>query len=173
MPIRVYLALVIFAIVIDRPAFASGMSACAVDSTSTDSLTARTVTDSVAHSAPLLHSMSIDRRAAPGILDFITNLPMDWRDWTAQNIQLRYWPQIALITASTAAMIVYDNQIWKPFDKEYNRNKTFQTASDLFVDIGDGRFQFGLAGAALGYGLVAGDKRALRTASQICEVILA
>jgi hypothetical protein len=56
---------------------------------------------------------------------------------------------------------------------EYNKNKTFQNASDLFVDIGDGRFQFGLSAAYLGYGLIAGDKRAVRCASQITEVILA
>ncbi len=60
-----------------------------------------------------------------------------------------------------------------PSKKEYNRNSTFQTASDLFVDIGDGKFQFGLAAAYAGYGLLWGDARAMRTASQICEVILA
>lgn len=147
-----------------HPAFASG----GVDSTRVDSAAIATPIASISAT-----QTDIDRRAEPGILDFITNLPMDWRDWAVQNIQLRCWPQMALITASTAAMIVYDNQLWTPLEKAYNRNKTFQTASDLFVDIGDGRFQFGLAGVALGYGLIAGDKRAVRTASQICEVILA
>ena len=158
-----FFTLLLFA-VLARPVFASG----GADSTRADSAAVTAATASV----PATQT-DIDRRAEPGIFDFITNLPMDWRDWAVQNIQLRYWPQIALITASTAAMIVYDHQLWTPFEKAYNRNKTFQTASDLFVDIGDGRFQFGLAGAALGYGLIAGDKRAMRTASQICEVILA
>ena len=123
--------------------------------------------------APSSTTSSIDRRAEPGILDFITNLPMDWRDWAVDNIQLRYWPQISLIAASTAVMIVYDNQMWIPFEKEYSRNNTFQTAADLFVDVGDGRFQFGLSAAYLAYGFIAGDERAIRCASQITEVILA
>jgi hypothetical protein len=118
-------------------------------------------------------SSNIDRRAEPGILDMITNLPTDWRDWAVDNIQLKYWPQISLIAASTAALMIYDNQLWTPLAKEYNRNTTFQTASDLFVDVGDGRFQFGLAVVYAGYGFIADDKRAVRTASQVCEVILA
>lgn len=116
---------------------------------------------------------SIDRRAEPGLFDVITNLPMDWRDWVVDNIQPRYWPQIALITASTAVLIVYDNQLWVPFEKEYDRNNTFQNAANLFVDIGDGRFQFGLSAIYLGYGLIDGDKRAIRCGEQISEVILA
>ncbi len=115
----------------------------------------------------------MDRRAFPGFWDIFTNLPGDWRDYSVQNVKLQYWPQISLIAVSTAAMIVYDNELWVPFKKEYERNSTFQTASDLFVDIGDGKFQFGIAGVFAGYGLVAGDKRALRTAEQVSEVILA
>ncbi len=139
---------------------------------STDRVTVSDTTREDSTSSPSTKS-SIDRRAVPGVLDFITNLPMDWRDWAVDNIQLRYWPQISLIAVSTAAMIVYDNQLWAPIAKEYNRNSTFQTASDLFVDVGDGRFQFGLSAVYLGYGFIAGDKRAIRTASQITEVILA
>jgi PAP2 superfamily len=116
---------------------------------------------------------NIDRRAEPGVFDLITNLPSDWRDWAVDNFQLKYWPQFSLIAVSTGALIVYDNQIWKPFEKEYNTNMTFQNLSNDFVDVGDGRFQFGLAVAFGGYGFIAGDQRAIRTASQVCEVILA
>ncbi len=116
---------------------------------------------------------SIDRRAEPGIFDLITNLPTDWRDWAVDNFQLKYWPQFTLITVSTAALIIYDNQLWKPFEKAYNTNMTFQNTANYFVDVGDGRFQFGLAVAFGGYGFIAGDQRAIRTASQVCEVILA
>ncbi|HEY3875534.1 MAG TPA: phosphatase PAP2 family protein, partial [Candidatus Kapabacteria bacterium] len=112
-------------------------------------------------------------REVPNPLDFITNLPTDWRDWVADNFRLRYWPQISLIAASTALMILYDNQLWTPFEKEYNRNSSFRNTADLFVDVGDGRFQFGLSAAYLAYGVIASDKRAIRCASEITEVILA
>ncbi len=80
---------------------------------------------------------------------------------------------MAAVTVSTAAMIVYDNQMWVPFKKLYEKYPTINTLANRFVDMGDGKFQFGVAGAFAGYGLIASDKRALRTASQVCEVILA
>jgi membrane-associated phospholipid phosphatase len=114
-----------------------------------------------------------NRRLEPGIFDMITNLPSDWRDWYIQTAKVSNWPVMALVTASTAVMIVYDNQMWVPFKKLYDANPTVHTLSDDFVFMGDGKFQFGVAGIFAGYGLIAGDKRALRTASQTCEVILA
>lgn len=142
------------------------------DSTAKSPITVRS--DSLENSSiPGPGGSTIARRNEPGIFEMITNLPTDWRDWVVSNLQWKYWPQTALITASTAAMIIYDNQLWKPFSNEYNRNSTYQTLSDLFVDIGDGKFQFGLAAAYAGYGLLWDDARALRTASQIAEVILA
>ncbi len=116
---------------------------------------------------------SVDRRAEPGVFDLITNLPTDWRDWEVDNFQLKYWPQVSLIAVSTAGLIIYDNQLWKPLEKEYNSNDNFQYISNLFVDVGDGRFQFGLAVLFGGYGFIADDQRAIRCASQVCEVILA
>ncbi|MDP4199925.1 MAG: phosphatase PAP2 family protein [Bacteroidota bacterium] len=150
--------------VVSGSAFAHGGG----DSTRLDS--ASTVATQPSLPAP---STGTDRREAPHIYEIITNLPSDERDWAVQNVKLKYWPQISLIAVSTAAMVIYDNQLWTPFKKEYERNKTFQSASDLFVDMGDGKFQFGLAGAFAGYGLIAGDARAMRTAEQVCEVILA
>ncbi len=139
-------------------------------STGPDSVDHTTMSDTAYTNA--VTGSSIDRRKEPGIFDMITNLPTDWRDWVMDNIRLEYWPQMALITASTAAMIFYDNPMWKPLATAYDRGGTYRTASDLFVDMGDGKFQFGLAAAYAGYGLVAGDQRAVRTASQICEAIL-
>jgi membrane-associated phospholipid phosphatase len=103
----------------------------------------------------------------------ITNLPADWRDWCVQTAQLKNWPYAALITVSTAAMIVYDHQMWKPFEKLYDDYPAIRHTADDFVFMGDGEFQFGIAGIFAGYGIITGDKRALRTASQTCEVILA
>lgn len=146
----------------------SGAWALAADSTRIDSASVASPQQSLP-SPPI----GLDRRAEPHFFDIFTNLPGDWRDYSVQNVKLQYWPQISLLVASTAAMIVYDNELWVPFKKEYERNNTFHNASDLLVDIGDGKFQFGIAGVFAGYGLVAGDKRALRTAEQVSEVILA
>jgi len=169
---RVFSIVIFFLLFGLRAAASPGDPSHAKDSTIVDSLAAASPDTTHTALSPSTYS-TIDRRALPGVLDFITNLPHDWADWSVDNIKLQYWPQISLIAASTAALIVYDNQLWTPLAKEYNRNKTFQTTSDLFVDIGDGRFQFGLSAVFLGYGFLAGDQRAIRTASEVTEVILA
>lgn len=115
----------------------------------------------------------ISRTIEPGVFDMVTNLPSDWRDWAVHNFSWDKWPVYTAVTASTAAMIVYDNELWMPFKKLYETNKFAHDASDVFVDMGDGKFQFGLAAAFAGYGAIAGDRKALRTASQTVEVILA
>jgi membrane-associated phospholipid phosphatase len=134
---------------------------------------ANTALDSTNSALIVSPTVGTDRRAMPGVFDLITNLPSDWRDWSVTNVRPVFWPQMALITVSTAAMIVYDNPMWKPFDAYYKKNQTFQQTMDIFSFMGDGKFQFGIAGAFAGYGFIASDKRAIRTAAQTCEAILA
>jgi membrane-associated phospholipid phosphatase len=145
------------------------------DSTKVDSMAkiSSGIGDSTHLSSAISSQSGIDRRLEPGIFDMITNLPRDWYDWSLQTFQLKNWPYAALITASTAALIVYDHPLWKPFEKLYDEYPTVNSISNDFVFMGDGKFQFGIAGIFAGYGLITGDKRALRTASQTCEVILA
>ena len=126
--------------------------------------------DKAAHET---HEPSRDRRMVPGTWDMITHLPGDWSDWAQATFQLRHWPEAALVTASTAAFIYYDNEVWVPFRKVYVPGTAVHTLADGFVFMGDGKFQFGLAALFAGYGFAAHDGRALRTASQTCEVILA
>ncbi|MEO6940708.1 MAG: phosphatase PAP2 family protein [Candidatus Kapaibacterium sp.] len=114
-----------------------------------------------------------DRSLTPGVFDMITNLPGDWRDWWLNTFTVDHLPAMALMAAATAALIVTDNPTWLPFKKAYETSTPVQRLSDAFVFMGDGKFQFGLAGAFGAYGLIAGDNRALRTCSQTAEVIVA
>jgi membrane-associated phospholipid phosphatase len=131
----------------------------------------------VRDSSKVQNATSIDatlgRSAQPGLFDPITNLPSDWQNWATYSFRAEHWPVFGAVAASTAAMIVYDNEMWLPFKKMYESNSTVAHISDGFVFMGDGKFQFGLAAAFAGYGAVFGDKKALRTASQTAEVILA
>ncbi len=168
-----------FFLVLGSILFAStGEAAIAVDTLTPliDSSVTKTVhaaEDSTKKTAIESSFPSTDRRVAPHIWDIVTNLPSDWRDWAVQNVQLKYWPQMALIAVSTTALVIYDRDLFNPFDKIYNNNITYQHTADVFSFMGDGKFQFGIAGVFAGYGFIAGDKRALRTAEQTCEVILA
>jgi hypothetical protein len=109
----------------------------------------------------------------PQWYDMFANIPHDWVRWgevsfTAQNI-----PLIIGITASTVALVAVDEPIWQASDKAYKTSKFVEKSSDIFEMFGDGKTQFGLAAAFGIYGLAAKDARALRTASQTVEVILA
>jgi membrane-associated phospholipid phosphatase len=152
---------VICFLLFSRFAFASGG-----DSTRVDSIAKPAI-------APISPTGGIDRTADPHLFDIVTNLPADWRDYAVQNVRPKFWPQMAAITISTAALIVYDSQLWTPIYKQYKRGGAFGSFADVFSYMGDGKSQFGLAAAIAGYGIIAGDKRAIRTSAQVCEAILA
>ncbi len=108
-----------------------------------------------------------------GTFDFITNLPNDWYRFGSAAWDTKYIPLYAGITVSTLATIAYDREMYDPVKDWYQSNKTVAYIHDRGVDIGDGKFQFGIAIGFGLYGWAADDKRALRTASQVTEVILA
>jgi membrane-associated phospholipid phosphatase len=102
-----------------------------------------------------------------------TNIPGDWTRYgrvtfRSGNVQ----PMVGMVLL-TGALIVTDDQTWTMSDRFYKGSKEVKRVSDFFEYLGDGRPQFGLAGAFAAYGFVFKDQRALRTASQTVEAILA
>ena len=71
------------------------------------------------------------------------------------------------------ALVATDNETWRRSHQWYTGSSTVKELSDDFEYIGDGRPQFGLAVAFAAYGFIGGDRRALRTGSEIVETILA
>ncbi len=108
-----------------------------------------------------------------GVFDMVTNLPSDWYNWSKQTFTTDNIPLITALGVMTAAMVVSDYELWQPAKKIYAKSKFVRDVSDRFVDVGDGKFQFGLAVGFGLYGAIFSDKLALRTASQVTEVILA
>ena len=101
-----------------------------------------------------------------------TNLPSDWvrfgeASWKSENIL-----PFLVISGMTAALIVTDAQTYQASDKFYRSAQMPRTWSDVFVEIGDGRSQFGIAGALAIYGAAAGDQHALRSASRVTEAVI-
>jgi membrane-associated PAP2 superfamily phosphatase len=112
-------------------------------------------------------------RYVPKWHTMITSIPNDWARFSRsafRSCNLSGWVGM---TALTGVLIVTDDETWKLSDRWYQGSKSVQEVSDFFEYLGDGRPQFGLAGAFAAYGLVAGDRRSLRTASQVVEAILA
>lgn len=102
-----------------------------------------------------------------------TYLWSDWKSWGNDFFSADNLAAVAAVTASTAVLLRYDNELWKPLDKEYKKNGAFKKLTDVFVFAGDGKFQFGLAAGFGLYGVVTGNDKAVQCASQITEVILA
>ncbi len=111
--------------------------------------------------------------SAPKWYDMITNLPHDIVKFYNRDIRLEKAPIYLGIAAITTGLILIDDKVWTASDKFYNQTQVNKNVSDLFVDIGDGKVQFGLAGAFAIYGWISNDKLALTTASQVVEAVLA
>lgn len=108
----------------------------------------------------------------PKWYSMFTNIPGDWVQYYQTTFKTENILPFIGISAATAALIVADDQTWRWSHGIYDRSHFIHQASDFMENLGDGRPQFGLAGAFAAYGFAFGDRRALRTSSQICEAIL-
>lgn len=142
-----------------------------------DTLAGETARSADTVAAPPRDTAAIDRPplavdGLPGPFDMITNLPSDWWYWTRTTFTVDNIPLIGGMTALTAGLVATDYETWQPFKKWYESSKTVRDVNDAFVFVGDGKFQFGIAGAFAAWGFLFNDTTALRTASQTVEVIL-
>jgi membrane-associated PAP2 superfamily phosphatase len=101
------------------------------------------------------------------------NIPRDWERYPQVAFRTNTVPAIIGLTALTGVLIVTDEDTWRMSDRWYRSSPVVKSASNFFEYLGDGRPQFGLAAGFALYGFAANDQRALRTASQTVEVILA
>lgn len=104
---------------------------------------------------------------------FIVNIPRDMSQWTQSSFRQNKIGDWALVSGLTAALFVTDDITYTPSKRLFESSERAGYWSNFAAEIGDGRTQFGVAGAFAAYGLLLGDQRALRTGSQIVEVVLA
>ncbi|MGO9480505.1 MAG: phosphatase PAP2 family protein [Candidatus Kryptoniota bacterium] len=103
----------------------------------------------------------------------LANLPTDCMRFTTESFQTKNIPLTIGIAGLTAGLMVADNRLWQDERGLYDRSLTFREFSNDMVWVGDGRVQFGVVGLFAAYGFVFNNDRALRTASQTTEAILA
>ncbi len=109
----------------------------------------------------------------PRWYEMITRLPGDWERFGLQSFRTENIPLAVGIAGLTAGLMAADNGLWQAESGWYNRHRGFRGFSNDMVFVGDGRFQFGIVGAFATYGFAFNDSRALRTASEVTEAILA
>lgn len=105
--------------------------------------------------------------------EMFTNVPGDWSKYFTATFRENKIPLYLAVSALTAATIITDDKSWQITRKNHDAS-TFATKFDEFwTEFGDGRTQFGLAAAFGLYGLISDDARAMRTASQIVQTVIA
>ncbi len=130
-------------------------------------------TERIVQNAAPLDSLPFRDSSAMSVWDPITRLPDDWLRFSRCAFRWENAPLIGGIVISTIASVVYDKELYDPVREQYKASSTTAFAMDRGVDIGDGKFQFGIAAGFALYGWAKSDKHALRTALQVSEVILA
>ncbi len=103
---------------------------------------------------------------------FIQNIPRDWSEWAQTTFQQDKIGDWALVGGLTAALFVTDDITYTPSKHLFESSDQARDLSNFAAEFGDGSSQFALAGALAAYGLAFNDQRALRTGSQIVEVVL-
>jgi hypothetical protein len=101
------------------------------------------------------------------------NVPGDWVKYSHVAFRNDKLPEWIGIAALTGFLIVVDDDLYQISKGWYDRSHILRQFMYSFDKFGDGRGQFSTVGAFAAYGLLANDKRALRTASQAIQAILA
>ncbi|HQT90793.1 MAG TPA: phosphatase PAP2 family protein [Candidatus Kryptobacter bacterium] len=109
----------------------------------------------------------------PKWYDMIGRIPGDWFEFSRETVQLNNIPTIVGVAGLTAALVVVDRQWWWTEKKWYSESPNFRGFSDWMNLTFDGRIEFGIVGGFAACGFLFEDARALRTASQTTEAILA
>lgn len=116
---------------------------------------------------------SITARPLPAWYECITNVPRDIIRFGSASFNEGGIPAYAGITAMTLGLVATDHYTNEFSSGIYGRSRTVASISDFFVSVGDGKTSLLMAGAFGLYGYVGSDARALRTASQTVEALIA
>jgi membrane-associated phospholipid phosphatase len=109
----------------------------------------------------------------PAWHDMVTNVPGDWMKYSRITFREDKITPYATIAVFTAMLIATDDPTWQ-FSKRITENSPpVKSASNFLSTLGDGTAQLSLAAAFAAYGLALNNDRAVRTASQTVQALLA
>ncbi|HEX2865777.1 MAG TPA: phosphatase PAP2 family protein [Ignavibacteriales bacterium] len=129
--------------------------------------------DSITFKVPLAEGGLRDSAEITPWHQMVTRLPEDYYSFFKKSFSTSALPIIAGLAAATGALMIADEPLGSWSHSMVNRSDNYNHLSDIMVKTGDGRYHFLLAGALSLYGLSAGDERALKTAGNLAEGILA
>ena len=118
-------------------------------------------------------SHAVPEARVPELWEFVTDLPQDLRDFGLEVLRPENRGLVLGILGMTAVTVKTDYESWRALAVPESESPSLRKFSNFGVSMGDGFFQFGIAGVFLAGGLAFKNKKALRTTSQIVEAILA
>ena len=107
------------------------------------------------------------------LLSWLTNIPGDWVAASKTIFSKESITPFLWVVGSTAVLMNQDYELYIPLKKAYQRDKTFYDASNFGWEVGKGGSEIALGGGFLLSGIIWKNHKAVRTASQIAEVVLA
>ncbi len=103
----------------------------------------------------------------------VTNLPSDWEEFGATVINPEHLSTIAGLAALTAGLMRFDVRNTPAMMQEHSESPALRRFADTYVNMGEGTYQLGFAGALAVGGLIDGSPRTVRAASGIAEAVAA
>jgi membrane-associated phospholipid phosphatase len=121
-----------------------------------------------------LHPLVLENKNELNIewYQMVADIPVDEYSFFRNSLQISQIPTYAGLTLITGSLMKVDQSGWKVDGRLYEKSYSYRTASNLFVDMGNGGFHFLLSGLFASYGLIFTDPAALKTASDIGEAVL-
>jgi len=103
----------------------------------------------------------------------LSNIPGDWVGTTSMVFSGESLPAIGGVALSTGVLLLGDHATYTASHDIIHRSVTLNSASNLIMRLGDGRTTVGISALFALYGFAGNDSRALRTASESVEALLA
>ena len=122
---------------------------------------------------PNLNLDVLQHQASPRWFSMFSQIPNDFARMGSLTVRSESVPTLAGLGLLTISLMQTDHNSYRSTRHFYRQSESFNEFSDYAVLLGDGRLHAGIIAAFAGYGLIGGDSRALRTASQTVEAFLA
>ena len=122
---------------------------------------------------PSLNTDILRQQILPRWYSMFTEIPDDFARFGSLSVSSKSVPTIATLGLLTISLLETDHRSYRATRRLFKESATFNEFSDYAVALGDGRLHAGIAAAFAGFGLIANDSRALKTASQTVEAFLA
>ncbi len=123
---------------------------------------------------PIAHAEDLNNNFPnPGPFDVITNIPEDMSIWWKETFSKDNIPMLAGVLGLTTITTMTDYETWQPLSRPYKESESFKKFSDYGEIISNGNFQVAVTAGLLMVGSVTTNHRAVRTAEQILEALLA